>query len=67
MIESPVLQELLAWRMHKDIQRVLQRRFGALPAEVASKLQSIQEENRLDALLDWAVDCPDLNAFQQRL
>lgn len=67
MIESPLIQELVVERMHKDILRVLAARFGPIPPAVASALQTIQDEAKLDDLIDWAARCPDLEAFRNRL
>src|SRR5262245_776084 len=79
MIESPylqeivqerlqeVLQERLAERSHKHILRTLTRRFGPVPEDVSAELRVVQDESRLDDLLDWAHACPDLDAFRARL
>jgi hypothetical protein len=67
MIESPLIQELMAQRGHKDIVRVLAARFGSVPPEIEAAVRAIQDESRLDALLDGAALCPDLEAFRQRL
>ncbi len=67
MIESPVLQELLAEQMQKAIVRVLTSRFTSVPSETGAALQPIQDPDKLDQLLDWAVRCPSLEAFRSRL
>ena len=67
MIESPLIQELMAQRMHKDILRVLAARFGPVPPEIVAALQAIVDETKLDALVEWAATCPDLEAFRTRL
>jgi predicted transposase YdaD len=67
MIESPLIQELLAERMHKAIGRVLTERFGTVLPEIGPALRAIQDETKLDELLGWAVRCPDLDAFRTRL
>jgi hypothetical protein len=71
MIESPLIQELMqevaAGRCHKDVLRFLAGRFGSVPQDVEAAVRAIQEESRLDPLLDWAASCPDLEAFRQRL
>jgi hypothetical protein len=67
MIESPLIQELrqefMAQRGHKDIVGVLEERFGSVPQDLITALGAIQEDERLDQLLRWAVRCPDLEAF----
>ena len=67
MIESPLIQELFADRLHKLITRILTERFGPVPQDVATALQTVQEEQRLDNLVIWADRCPDLQAFRARL
>jgi hypothetical protein len=67
MIESPLIQELMAKRVHKAIHRVLRARFGDVPPEITSALQTVLEDDQLDELVDWAARCPDLEAFGSRL
>ncbi len=67
MIESPLIQEIVAERMHKDILRFLTGRFESVPQDIVSALHAIQEERKLDELVDWASRCPDLGAFRARL
>jgi len=69
MIESPVLQELLAERSHDTILDIilgiLEKRFGPVPAEVASSLKAIRDNGRLYELAMAAAVCPDLEAFRR--
>lgn len=67
MIESPVIQELVAEKMQDQILRVLTARFGSVPQEIVSALRRVPEESRLEELTDWAAVCPDLAAFRARL
>ena len=67
MIESPLIQELMAETKHKDILRFLAARFGPIPKDLATALQNIQDTERLDNLVEWAGLCPDLEAFRGRL
>ena len=71
MIESPLIQELrqevVAERVHKAILRFLAARFGSVPPEIEVAVRAIQDEARLDLLVDWAALCPDLEAFRTRL
>lgn len=71
MIESPVLMELLQEReratRQADILSALKRRFGTVPDDLATRVRSIQDDNRLQALHDTAIDCPDLDAFTATL
>jgi len=71
MIESPVLQEFLQEAVleckRKDILQFLAGRFGPVPQEVAAALQRIQDEARLEELINSAAACQDLDAFRARL
>ena len=75
MIESPVLQELLAeTRAETELEdarrytlAALRRRFGAVSGELVSQVESIEDRDRLDRLFDAALICPDLSAFQREL
>jgi hypothetical protein len=67
MSELPLINELLAKRTQDDIVRVLKGRFGKVPAEVIKQLRSIVKERQLKQLIGYAVTCPDLSAFRDRL
>jgi len=71
MIESPLIQEMMAksaaQRSHKHILRFLARRFGRVPEEVAAAIRTIYEESKLEALLDEAASCSNLDAFRTKL
>jgi hypothetical protein len=71
MIESPLFQELLAENtqrtMQRHILRVLEKRFGPVPAEVSAAVHSTGDESKLDTLHDLAVFCPDLETFRAHL
>jgi hypothetical protein len=67
MIESPLITELLAKRTQENILKVLKRRFGKLPHEIATRLRAVVREKELDDLLGLAADCPSLEAFRERL
>jgi hypothetical protein len=67
MIESPVLQQMLARGHQTDIQVVLTSRFEIVPADILSTVETIFDRTRLRELLAWAARCPDLEAFRARL
>jgi hypothetical protein len=67
MIESPLIQELMAERLHRAILRVLAGRHGAVPPDITAALQAVTDDARLDELIDWAARCPDLDSFRARL
>lgn len=70
-IESPLLEELMAQTRQENTQRhvvrILEGRFGAVPPEVVAELRTVRDEPKLDDLHDFAVVCPDLDAFRARL
>ncbi len=74
MIESPVLQELIADCEHKatvearrkDIVKVLVARFGAAAMGLDAELKTI-DDDRLDEFVECAATCPDLVSFRERL
>jgi hypothetical protein len=49
------------------VLRTLRRRFRAVPEDLAGQLATIQEQQRLDDLLDVAIDCPNVDAFRRAL
>jgi hypothetical protein len=67
MIESPVLQKMMAERGHNLILAVLKARFGAVPRDIAKRLRSILDEKKLTDLNILAAQCPDLQAFREAL
>ena len=68
MIESPLIQELMAKNTaqtkHEDILQVLSRRFGPVPEKVAAAVRTIFDNSKLRELLDEAASCTDLEAFR---
>jgi hypothetical protein len=75
VIESPLIQEIVARsrqearheKTQELIVRFLTRRFGPLPLRLTTELRTIADEPKLDDLLEWAAQCPDLDAFRARL
>jgi hypothetical protein len=67
MIESPLIQEIVADQMHKAILRVLQKRLGLVPSDIPIMLQPFQQEAEWVELLLLAASCPDLETFQEHL
>jgi hypothetical protein len=67
MIESPVLQNFLAKRLHKNILTYLRGRFGDIPPETEAALRAVIDETKLDELTNLAARCPDLESFQAGL
>jgi predicted transposase YdaD len=83
MIESPLLDQLRAefgaearaegraeghaQGRAKDILLILRRRFGSVGDETEAALRSVRSDERLDDLLNRALDCDSLVAFDQFL
>jgi hypothetical protein len=67
MIESPLLQKVLAERAQRLIRGLLEDRFGPVPADVATALADVRDEGRLDQLNKAAARCPDLATFRREL
>lgn len=75
MIESPLIQEIadeLKQQTRQEtvqgkILRLLQVRLGASPEELTAELREVTNEERLDQLFDFAVACPTVEAFLERL
>jgi hypothetical protein len=79
MIESPLIDELLAdpefveayvakktrANAQRNILMFLETRFGAIPPDLAERIQSVADEDRLTDLVRKAASCPDLDAFRR--
>ena len=67
MIESPLIQEIVARSKHDSIVQFLEGRFGSVPADITLRLGEILDETKLEDLTRYAARCPDLEAFRARL
>src|SRR5262249_48199349 len=67
MIESPLIREIEAKVWQEAIVNVLQSRFGTLPTELVSRVRKVRSEKRLKELIQFAVTCPSLEAFRDKL
>jgi hypothetical protein len=67
MFESPVLQKLIAEKLHQFIRALVEARFGTVPADVARQLRAIHDEKKLRRLNVLAAKCSDLQAFRNGL
>ncbi len=71
VIESPLLNRILAQKARQTTQanilRFLKMRFGTVPDEIAEKLQTVEDDSRLEDLLDFTAICSDLEAFRVRM
>jgi hypothetical protein len=71
MIESPELQEIMEevrhQTTHANIVRILEGKFGPVPAELATRIRGIGDDHVLQDLLLRAATCADLQGFQAAL
>lgn len=67
MIDSPILIEFVAERMHKLVLAALTARFGPVPDDIRQSLRTVLDEDRLEALNVVAVLCTDFDAFRREL
>ncbi|HXG11220.1 MAG TPA: hypothetical protein VNK04_15790 [Gemmataceae bacterium] len=67
MIESPLIQELLAESKQEAIIEVLTGRFGTIPEDLTVRLRQVTNERQLKELLRYTGVCPDLEAFRAKL
>jgi hypothetical protein len=67
MIESPLLQRMMAARTHDLILDALKDRFGTVPRDVSKRLREIINEKKLRQLNRVANTCSDMEAFRAAL
>ncbi len=67
MLESPLLQKMIAETRQGDILDLLKDRFGTVSSDVNKHLRAIIDEKKLRKLLLLAAKCPDLQAFRDVL
>jgi hypothetical protein len=66
-IRSPLIAEQLARTAQDSIVVVLTARFGKVPREMVKRLRVVAKDKELKVLLRFAVSCPDLAVFRERL
>ncbi len=67
MIESPLLQELIAERTRETLMNVLVARFGSKAKSLETELETISHESRLQELVKHAATCRTLSSFRKQL
>jgi hypothetical protein len=67
MIDSPLIVELISKRIHRLILGILEDRFGAVPADIVRAIETVTDDERLQALNTLAARCPDLEAFRAQV
>jgi len=64
VIESPLIQQIVAKRLHYAILAVLEDRFGAVPPDLIEEIQSVDNDDQLIDMVRQAAACRDLDAFR---
>ncbi len=68
---SPTIQRIKAEaegeRSRKHIMHWLEKRFEAVPEDLAAHLRTIENQGEVDRLLDLAIECDHLDAFRAAL
>ncbi len=67
IIESPLLQELIAERTRETLITFLVARFGSKAQSLESELKAISDEPRLQELVKLAATCRTLSSFRKHL
>src|SRR5438128_1898007 len=69
--DFPLVQNYIKRKVAEHAQNLLLRqlriRFGNVPEVLAAIVRTVTEENELEELLDQAIWCSSLQAFQERL
>lgn len=67
LLETPLMQEILAEARHKDLIRILEARFGPVPPNVAAAIKGVWDEGKLTELITTSVLCENLEGFRKKL
>jgi hypothetical protein len=67
MIESPLIQEILADVRREDILTVLTSRFGIAVHEIEADLKTVEDAERLNELIKLSASCRSLKSFRKQL
>ncbi len=52
---------------HRAILGVLEKRFGSVPIDIAHLLASIQDDEKLQAIIECTASCATLDEFREKL
>jgi len=66
MIESPLLQKMIARSLHEAILELLKDRF-TVPRDVTRGIREVIDEKKLRRLNKVAAKCGDIDAFREAL
>lgn len=68
---SPTIQRVKAeaarQASRENILRLLNKRFTSVPDAVSAHLQTVNDRDKLNALLDQAVDCATIEEFAEAI
>jgi hypothetical protein len=67
LVRSLLIRDLVSEGRHKDILKVLTIRFGPVRPELAKEVKSIRDDSVLDAVVELAASCPDLERFEAEM
>ncbi|HEY7329843.1 MAG TPA: hypothetical protein VH592_19570 [Gemmataceae bacterium] len=67
MIESPLIQKVIAESIQQDILALLKDRFDTVPRNVTKLLREVLDEKKLRQLILLAAKSPDLETFRDAL
>jgi hypothetical protein len=67
MIESPLINEIVAEKTQNAIVEFLRARFDEVPEGIVERLRRITSEKKLTTLIRHAAQCPNLESFRKRL
>jgi hypothetical protein len=67
MAEFPLVQEIVTEKTQQYVIDALETRFGKVPQDLVAKLRDVRKEKTLSQLHKYAIVCPDLKAFRERL
>jgi hypothetical protein len=67
MIESPLLNNLIAEEVQRNLLQLLEDRFGPVPFDIAQRVKEITNRDQLRQLTSQAGRCPDLDSFRRAL
>ena len=67
LMESPLIQELMAKRGHRYILKYLSLRLGPVPRDVTERIEGIMDDQKLDELTEISATCADWDELRAKL
>ena len=65
--KSLLIRDIVAAKGQKHILRFVRARFGVVPPELEAEVKTIRDESVLDAAVELAASCSDLEHFEKEL